>query len=315
MFDEISYSYIKTILEKGSITEAANALFISQPSLSQFIKRTEKDLNCEIIIRESRPIKLTDAGQIYFESLAEIKRIMDKTREHIASVQELKAGKVTIGSLNYHSVHLLAHIIPAFRKIYPNIEINIMEGSIKELEIWASKGIVDLAITVLPLQLSNLKYTKLFDEKICIAVSPQNILAKEYDFACLKENKFPQIDLFKLINENFIVLTKEKRLRRSFEEASMIMGKTPHISMETNDITNALILASADMGITFCPNLMIHNLLQSYPLAVYYPKQKLADRNVIATYNSAYPLSKAASILLDMLMDYADFLKTTILNV
>lgn len=85
---------------------------------------------------------------------------------------------MTIGSPKLSQCTSFSSYNTCIQKNLSEYEINIMEGSIKELGNMGIKGIVDLAITVLPLQLSNLKYTKLFDEKICIAVSPQNILAK-----------------------------------------------------------------------------------------------------------------------------------------
>ena len=87
------YEYIKAILDYGSITSASKKIYISQSALSQHIKRLEENLGVEIIKRDVSPIKLTDAGKVYFKSLEEIKAIEEETLDKIEDINNLKKAR------------------------------------------------------------------------------------------------------------------------------------------------------------------------------------------------------------------------------
>ena len=63
-----AYRYLSEILEAGSISRAAVSLGISQPSLSQFVQRLEKEIGAELFDRSARPLALTESGRIFFDA-------------------------------------------------------------------------------------------------------------------------------------------------------------------------------------------------------------------------------------------------------
>lgn len=304
MDHEKAYEYLKKIHDKKSVTLAASSLFVSQPSLSQYVIRLENELGAKILIREANPIKFTEFGEFLLNRLQNINLIHKSIIKGAEEINNLDRGKVVVGALNFHSIMLLSKIIPMFSKKYPNIEINIVEGTLLELEDLAGLGNTDFSILMLPLKSKDLTYDFLMEEKVLIAASDKSDLALRYKGSKKPCEKFIKIDINELQNEKFIILTPEKRLRTAFEETARILNKTPQVLTETNDITNAVILAASGLGITFCPSLFSIESAQNFPLTFFSPIQKLSIRPIVAAYNKAYPLSKSARCFLDMIKDF-----------
>lgn len=299
-----TYSYIKAILENGSFSDAADSLFISQPSLSQYISRIEKEINAEILVRKSAPIKLTEEGKIFYSSLKQINLINDKTYETIQDIKNLEQGTVTIGALGYHSIGIISKVLETFHLDYPGIKVNIMDGSILELEKFARDGNVDFSLLIKPNYNENLNYFDLGEEDIFLAINKDHRLVKDKNITFPQGKLYPYIDLNELSGENFITLSIEKRLRRSYEEAINIMDKMPVSITETNDVINSLILASAGIGVAFCPDALSEIFKNSLNLVYLKPIQVIKKRKIIAGFNSSFPLSKSAEKFLNCLIEF-----------
>ncbi|MDY5842601.1 MAG: LysR family transcriptional regulator [Peptoniphilaceae bacterium] len=302
-----TYEYISEILEKGSISQAANALFISQPSLSQFIKRIETELSIEIFYKKKHPIQLSEAGQIYYDSLKRMYMIYENTQKHIQEMSDLQTGSVTIGALNYHSISILTNVLATFKKINPYVNVNILEGSLAELDRYLNNGEIDIAVTILPISNPNISYVRLYEEEILLAMNKDHPLTRQlytYNLSTI-ETTYPEIDIHLLQKEPFIILKRGKRLRSSFNELSQKISTTPPIVLETNDVTNALVLAASGLGITLLPDTLIETLKNNFSISIFRPSESLTQRKIVAAYNHDFPLTFSAKAILDLLEDYA----------
>lgn len=313
MNDLRTYQYLKAILEEGSITKAADVLYISQPSLTQYIRRIEEEMGVKILIRTDHSMKFTQAGHILYQGLEQIFQIRKEISNDIRSVGKMEKSQIVIGSLNYHSINVLCPVLPIFMERYPHVEVKLVEGSIEELERLAEEGKVDFALSLLPLRRHNLNYVELFQEEVLIAMSQHSSRAKEI---AISETGavYPTINLNELKNDKFIILEKGKRLRRSFEDMTLVMEKSPPVAIEVNDVTNALILAAANVGNTLCPNLLARNMSTNIPLLFFRPAQFLPKRRIIAIFSSAFAPSRYTQEMIDMLAEYMKNVKEDLFN-
>ena len=92
--------YVKMVYEQGSFTKAAEKLFISQPSLSAMVKKTETELGTAIFDRSSTPLELTEAGQAYLEYIDATARNEALLNEKLWDIQNLNKGHICIGGSN-----------------------------------------------------------------------------------------------------------------------------------------------------------------------------------------------------------------------
>lgn len=90
MKEDLSLEYLLAIQEYGNISHAANALFVSQPYLSTYIKNLESKLGVELLNRQVTPLVLTYAGELYISYMQEIHEMHEVMMRDIEALNELK---------------------------------------------------------------------------------------------------------------------------------------------------------------------------------------------------------------------------------
>ncbi len=138
--------YILAISREGSISKAAQSLFMSQSSLSQFLSKIENELNTVLFVRGANGVRPTYAGEIFIENAKEMNLILKRVKNQILDIEYLRAGKVELGISTYRGMYLLPKVLKEFNSLYPQIEVKIYEADSHELKIKIAKGELDLAL-------------------------------------------------------------------------------------------------------------------------------------------------------------------------
>lgn len=89
--------YIDMLLKHGNYTKAAKDLYISQPYLTQTIKKVEQELEIEIINRHITPLQLTEAGKVYYQYLNSLETEQDLFRKKIAKYSSPDSSILRVG--------------------------------------------------------------------------------------------------------------------------------------------------------------------------------------------------------------------------
>lgn len=103
-------NYFVTIVQTKSISNAANTLHVTQPTLSRQIKDLEEELDTVLFHRGSREIQLTDDGQYLYNRAIEILALVEKTENNIRKSEEI-SGEIYIGAAETHSLDIVATVI------------------------------------------------------------------------------------------------------------------------------------------------------------------------------------------------------------
>lgn len=248
--DYKQYDYVLTVAEEKSFSKAAKRLFISQPSLSQYINRLEQQLGVSLFDRSTSPLGLTYEGELFIETALKIKNLNEQLQKKYDDITELKTGRLNIGLTPSKANNPLPKILPYFKNKYPDVELIITEASSSDLEDLLVKGVVDVCMMNLPIANKNIEYDPIFNEKI--------LLAAPTDFMCESDNKiytgeYPEIDLKLLENEQFILLKPDQRIRQISNNIFSNAGIKPKVLLETRSIETSLRLAGAGMGFCFVP--------------------------------------------------------------
>ncbi|MES5894668.1 MULTISPECIES: LysR family transcriptional regulator [Bacillus cereus group] len=141
---------IKTV-ELGSFTKAAKALNMTQPAVSHAISSIESELDITILIRDKREgLIVTDVGERILVHIREILNGIEKIEQEVAMEKGHEVGTIRIGSFPSASAHFLPKMINLFKEKYPNLEVVLCEGTIKEVEDWLVSRVVDIGIVILP---------------------------------------------------------------------------------------------------------------------------------------------------------------------
>ncbi len=242
------FEYVLTIAKEKSFSKAAKKLYISQPSLSQYINRLETSLNVSLFDRTTNPLTLTYEGEIYVETASSILKLLEHMNQQYADMNTLATGKLNIGLTPSKANHLLPKILPVFKTKYPGVELTLTEAPSDTLEELIVKDMVDICLMNLPLKNHNIAYKEVLSEKILIAAPSSFQYNSKAD-----ENGFYEIELKELKNKEFILLRPGQRIRQISDNLFFKANIKPSVLLETGSIETSIRLTAVGMGFSFVP--------------------------------------------------------------
>lgn len=215
--DTINFKYVLEVYRTKNITEAAKNLYISQPALSQAIKRIEKNYNIRLFEKD---YSLTRSGEVFVHYASEICNSLNSLEK------KLNSRELNIGISQFYGKYLLNDILIAISKIDPEIKVHIKEDISTILEEEVLKGNLDVCFIPEPI-FNKLKTKVLFEEKLVLGF-PENL-----EIENLAEDK-----------HNILSIAKGHKLRELSDEIFKKFSiKSKDVFEATNlDTLNSLIL-------------------------------------------------------------------------
>ena len=137
-----------TVLNEGSMTAAADKLYLTQPAVSQQIRSLEEELNAALLVRGVRQVKPTMQGQLLYDYAKRILHLTQQAEVAIQTISQEVSGNLKIGTVNSIGLYLISPIIGMFLKHNTNLNIKLSYGSYEEVVNQMKQGLVD--VTVLP---------------------------------------------------------------------------------------------------------------------------------------------------------------------
>ena len=297
---EMDLEYIRTILKYGSITAASKKIYISQSALSQHIIRIEKKLGVEIFNRDFKPIKLTEAGEIYKKSLEDIEKLKEDTLLKIEEINKLKIGEISVGSTDYQTYFFLSKILKDFHNDYPGIKIKLVEAKTDQLNVFALNGICDFSITYETDRFDDLESINLYREDVFLALSKDSPI-KKFLFG---KGDIKSIEAKNLIGQNIIRMKKGQNLILQYQELDKFTENSLKTVLETDSIFIAEKCVREDMGLAILPESMLKE--KKDDLIYFKLKEGLSSRTTMINYSKKHKLKRIANIFIDRLKKYAN---------
>lgn len=150
--------YFMAIAREGSITNAANFLHVTQPTLSRQIRDLEDELGQKLFIRGSHNMTLTAEGIILRKRAEEILSMVDKTEAEFNSMESTVSGDIYIGGGETEAIKLVAQIAKDLRTSYPGIHYHLYSGNSEDVTEQLDKGLLDFGILIQPADISKYDY-------------------------------------------------------------------------------------------------------------------------------------------------------------
>jgi len=169
MLDNTS-RYIYEIYKQKGVSKAAQKLFVSQPALSNTLKKAEENLGAPIFNRKTHPFSLTDEGKIYIEAIEKILAIESGAYDKISDKSRFKSGTLKIGISTALSYHVVPKICEVFCKRFPDIDINIINSATDKLYDLIEKEEANLIFIPTYSAPEGYVCETLFEEKFVVAV-------------------------------------------------------------------------------------------------------------------------------------------------
>lgn len=109
--------YIVTVADEGSISRAAEKLFMAQSSLSQAVRLIEQDLGTSVFVRTARGVRLTAAGEAFISHARQILQQYREARSEASDIENLKGGTIIFGISTYRGTYLLPPVLKNFTSV------------------------------------------------------------------------------------------------------------------------------------------------------------------------------------------------------
>lgn len=138
--------YFLAVVREGTISAAAKALHVAQPSLSRQMKELEEELGVTLFVRGNRKITLTEEGMVLRKRAEEMVLLLQMAEDEISQVKDRVSGWVRIGAGESLSFHYLSRAAADLIRNHPGIRFHITSGDTQDLMDELGKGLIDFAV-------------------------------------------------------------------------------------------------------------------------------------------------------------------------
>lgn len=271
-----SFEYVKAISKCGSISKAAESLFITQPALSQSLSKLENELGTKLFVRHGNKMFLTETGAAFLEEGNTILQANSRLLERIDYITKGRKETIRLG-LSRFTVGLPS-LLEEFVREHPGAQFEITEGLTLELEEKFENGGLDLCIIPSSDFSSKYDHKPLFTEEILLAIPPNSALNQ---YAEENEGDY-YYDLAYLKNASFVSLTSNQRIYDMGIEFCEAAGFTPNILCTVFGYDTLLMLVSIGLGVGFFSSLQYNTIKKMNNPPEYY--HLITDRSASRDY-------------------------------
>jgi LysR family cyn operon transcriptional activator len=169
--------YLLAVAEHGNFTRAADALHVSQPTLSLQIRQLEESLGVQLLDRSSRAVRPTDTGAVYIEHARRALRELVAGERAIHDVQNLERGTLRLAMTPTLTPYLTRPLVAGYHAHHPGITLRVDEMTLDGMALALAADEVDVGIAFSTVQSSDLECHSLFREELSVVVSADHPLA------------------------------------------------------------------------------------------------------------------------------------------
>lgn len=238
--------YLVALAEHRHFGRAAEASFVSQPTLSTQIRKLEDELGVALVERTPRKVLLTETGgeiarraRGVLSQIDEIKSIAQRTRDP-------ESGTIRLGIFPTLGPYLLPHVIPQLRTRFPRLELLLREEKTEQVLHMLREGTLDAGILALPVHDDSLHVEFLFEEPFVLAVPSGHALAGR-----------GSLRMDDLSEQNLLLLEDGHCLRDQALEVCHLAGAGEKTGFRATSLETLRQMVSANVGITLLPALAV----------------------------------------------------------
>lgn len=141
-------TYIVTIAQEGSISRAAERLYMAQSSLSQSLQRYEAELGTKLFMRTASGVRPTFCGELFIKRARHILQQYHQLKSELGDIAQLPGGRIEFGISTFRGTYLLPHVMQRFYRLYPDVEVIIHEEHSMRLQEMIAAGELDMALII-----------------------------------------------------------------------------------------------------------------------------------------------------------------------
>jgi DNA-binding transcriptional LysR family regulator len=242
--------YFVTVVRERSFSRAAEELDMGQPGLSGQIKKLEDSVGITLLERTPKGVKPTEAGQQFLSYAQRILSELKLAERSLDEIREVTTGQVILGVTSASTFSHLAAIIEEYRRLYPRVQLQIVELPTETLVEQVRLGLLDLTLAVLPVEVEELEVEELYSENLRLIVSSNHPLS-------VRAKTGEKVKLTELSGEPLVLPYRQYGIRQQIDNAYRLFDMSLQTAVELMGIGVAVQLARRGLGITFLPEMLV----------------------------------------------------------
>ena len=285
------FAYLQAVVDEGNITRAAEKLYISQPAVTNYINKVEKYYGIKLFNRTRNSVTLTYAGEKFMKGMGEIIHLQKKFNNDMEELANHRSDRITIGIGSTRGSAWLPYLLPAYKKAYPKIDIEIVEGNNSLLEQKLLQGTVDYIVSSLPIINTGIEYESIREERIYLIIPQKHPLLEGKDLTDNSIFNPLSIASEELSGQHFLISEEGQSLNIFVNGLFDECGITPSETTKVANSLTAFLLSCYGGGIAFAPDSTFSSLFPQKKPVIATIDNMVMSRNVVAAYNASIGLS------------------------
>ena len=181
------------VAETKSFSKASELIHLTQPAVSLQIQAMEELYETRLFDRSGNTINLTPAGEILYKRAKEILALYAEAQHNISEITGAIKGSLSIGASSTIGNYLLPHIIAAFKKKVPQVNISLVVGNTKTITEKLNAGEIDIALVEGDVSKQRFSVETLLSDELVVIMSPAHPWAERRGLSAIELTKEPLI--------------------------------------------------------------------------------------------------------------------------
>ncbi|MFC5406037.1 LysR family transcriptional regulator [Cohnella soli] len=224
----------------GSLTQAAKALYLTQPSVSHAIKQLEDSFGIPLFYRNSKGVELTQEGAVLYSYIEQSHILITLAEEKMAALKNLDSGELRIGGSDSLFKHYVLPYLEQFHRTFPGVKLHLNHGTTPEVITFLKEGKIDLGVVRMPIVDPQLEVRESFQLQDCFVAGER--------YAELKDTV---LSLDMLLRYPVILFSRNSRARMAITEIFQSYGYVIKPEIEVGSVDLLIEFAKRGLGISY----------------------------------------------------------------
>lgn len=274
----------------GSLTQAAKALYLTQPSVSHSIKQLEESFGIPLFYRNSKGVTLTQEGSVLYSYIEQSQNLITLAEEKMTALKNLDSGELRIGGSDSLFKHYLLPYLEEYHRQHPGIRLHLNHGTTPEIISFLKEGRIDMGVVRMPIVDPQLEVRESIQLKDCFVAG-----------ARYAELKGVVLSLDMLLKYPVILFSRNSRARMAITELFHNYGFTIKPEIEVGSVDLLIELARKGLGISYVTREFVTKELEEGSLFEIQLDVQLPPSHVGIMIMRNVPLSTSASKFIELM--------------
>lgn len=282
----LSYQVFMAVVEQESFQKAAQILQLTPSAISHAVASMESELGSPLFVRSRQGVYLTNYGKELFPYIKNVLNSDEYLQQAVAQFNGMQKGVVRIGIFNSACVEWMPSLLKDFRQEYPDVSLDIYQGTYDDVYRWLKDGVVDLGF-LSSLSVGDLAFEPIYQDRI-VCVVPQGFQTEQPGYMTIEELK----------KQHFVTQREgcDADVNNFMSKYELPGGGGSYIA----DDMSAIALVMGGYGVCLVPELVIRNI--SFPVDVY-PLDVEEKRTIVLASVRSDVLAPAVQRMHDYIME------------